>query len=106
MRYRCSACRQEFEAEEARCPRCLRQSTVLPSDGKKHAAAGAAEGGQGRPSGGLGAFGLVVAIAVITPFMLLNWAHWHLGWWFTFTVAVVGFGLGHLVHHLAHAKKT
>ncbi|HOX43298.1 MAG TPA: hypothetical protein PK668_06860 [Myxococcota bacterium] len=105
MRYRCTACDRVFEAEEGRCPTCLRQSTVLPADGQARAGGGEG-GGPGRPGAGLGAFGLVVAIAVITPFMVMNWIHWHLGWWFTFVVALVGFGLGHLVHHLAHTRKT
>jgi DNA-directed RNA polymerase subunit RPC12/RpoP len=29
-RYYCSRCNQEFEADQERCPKCLRQSTVRP----------------------------------------------------------------------------
>ncbi len=103
MRYRCTTCELEFEAGEARCPRCLRQSSVLPADDPR--AAGVGEAAPARAAGGrrgaLGVFGLVVAVAVITPFVVMNSIAWRLGWWFTFVVAVGGFGLGHLLQRVA-----
>jgi hypothetical protein len=86
-RYFCSQCRQEFEADQDRCPSCLRTSTVRPVL--------ATEVGV-KPAALLRWPVILVASAVIVPWLVIEPRR---PWWQTFLIALVGFGVGHAVDH-------
>ena len=91
MRYRCTGCETEFEASEARCPECFKQTTVVSAD---RAAAGAS-----KSSNLMYGPGILVTVARITPLVVMNGFEWRQGWWFTFLVALGGFGAGHAFNY-------
>ena len=93
MKYYCQACKQTFEADEQRCPECLKRSSVVPNAGTRPAGKQRAA-----PPSLLQGPGLLVTIVILTPLMTLNFMEWRLGWWFTFIAAMIGFGAGHLVN--------
>jgi len=92
-RYECSACEESFEADEARCPHCLKKSTVAPEGEAKRAQPAQASPARRSLFSGPG---LLVTIAILVPFMMLR--HWSII--VTFLVAMVAFGLGRYVNHL------
>lgn len=97
-RYECSACEKSFEADEARCPDCLKKTTVTLEGqaGSDGSAPTSTRRNPARRSLFAGP-GLIVTIGILVPFTLYvpqqNIAY-------TFVAAIIAFGLGHYVNHL------
>lgn len=100
MKYYCQACKQTFEAQEQRCPTCMRQSSVVPAQNAPRGA-----GNKAAPTSLFHGPGLLVTIVILVPLMMLNHMKWHQGWWFTFIAAMIGFGAGHAVNWWWHQRK-
>ncbi len=104
MQYWCFKCEDEFEAQEARCPKCLRKSTVVPEDQRAQNRSIARKGTADDQGGLWKGPGLLVAIAIIVPLTTLNMLSWHLPWFFTFIVAIIGFGAGHTANAIWRSR--
>jgi len=100
MKYWCQACKQAFEADEQRCPTCMRRSSVVP-----HERAPRGAGRTAAPTSLLHGPGLAVTLVILVPLMMLNFTQWRFGWWFTFVAAMIGFGAGHAVNWWWHKRK-
>ena len=96
-KYFCRTCKLEFEAEQDRCPECLKTSTVRPGG------AGAGADGKRDPYSLMKGPGILVTMAVIVPFMLIDYRR---PWWQTFLIAMLGFGAGHMVDRLWRTRGT
>lgn len=78
-RFVCARCGQEFESAEARCPKCLRKSTVQAKSGRGSASEIAllAQGDHSQSSAGRRAIALVAALTLsagLGALVLLAWS--------------------------------
>lgn len=100
MSFFCTKCDQAFDAEEPRCPACLRKSTVVPADQRRAAEPRARVSGRSLLLGP----GMLVTLAIVVPYATLNALSWRLPWPLTFLVALLGFGAGNLVNWLWNSR--